>query len=94
MIDRLCTQQPDPNHCLLSDPPNMSPDLSFAQPPGEIVRVILLGSPGGIHQTRHLLHNLNYVEVNQWSPLIEIPEGNLVIRSDQGEQMSIVVRRL
>ncbi|MBE9068135.1 hypothetical protein IQ260_15895 [Leptolyngbya cf. ectocarpi LEGE 11479] len=94
MFDRPYTQQTSPIHRLLSDPPDLPLDLSFTQPPGEIVRVILLGSPGGIHQTRHLLHNLNYVEVNQWSPLIEIPEGNLVIRSDQGEQMSIVVRRL
>ncbi|MEM7062861.1 MAG: pentapeptide repeat-containing protein [Cyanobacteria bacterium P01_B01_bin.77] len=93
MIDRPYILQPGLHHCLLADPPDLPLDLSFSQPSGEIIRVILLGSPGGIHQTRHLLHNLNYVEVNQWSPLIEIPEGNLLIRPDQGEQMSIVVRR-
>ncbi|MEL6249815.1 MAG: hypothetical protein AAFN18_12885 [Cyanobacteria bacterium J06554_6] len=82
------------HHRLLANPPNLPPDLSFAQPPGETIRVILLGSVGGIHQTRHLLHNLRYVEVSQWSPLLEIPERNLVITPEQGEQMSILVKRL
>lgn len=82
------------HHCLLADPPNLPPDLPFAQPPGETIRVILLGSPSSIHQTRHLLHNLRYVEVSQWSPLLEIPERNLVITPEQGEQMSILVKRL
>jgi len=59
-----------------------------------MIRVILLGSPGGIHQTRHLLHNLRYVEMSQWSPLLETPGRNLVITPEQGEQMSILVKRL
>ena len=35
-----------------------------------------------------------YVEVSQWSPLLEIPERNLVITPEQGEQMSILVKQL
>ncbi|MEM8504397.1 MAG: phage integrase N-terminal SAM-like domain-containing protein [Cyanobacteria bacterium P01_D01_bin.1] len=34
------------------------------------------------------------VEVNQWGPVIEISTGKLVIQPEQGEQMSILVKRL
>ncbi|MEM6353016.1 MAG: hypothetical protein AAF766_19860 [Cyanobacteria bacterium P01_D01_bin.14] len=96
MIDRLISPAFGPlvRPCLLTDPPDLPSDLSFSQPPGEVVRVIVLGSPGGIRQTWHLLHNLRYVEVSQWGPVIEIPKNKLVIRPEQGEQMSILVKRL
>ena len=69
-------------------------DLSLAQPPGDTIRHILVGRPGPLRQTIHLLHNLRYVEVSQWSPLMEIPSGQLVIVPRPEEQMTILVRRV
>ena len=69
-------------------------NFSLLLPNGETIRHILLGTPSAIHQTRHLLHNLRYVEVSQWTPLIQIPEQRLVFSTEQGEQMSMLTRRL
>ena len=32
--------------------------------------------------------------VSQWEPVLETPKGKLVIRLEQGKQMSILVKRL
>ena len=69
-------------------------DFSLLLPNGGNIRHILLGTPADIHQTRHLLHNLRYVEVSQWSPLVRIPERRLVFTTEEGEQMSLLTRRL
>ncbi|MEO0541526.1 MAG: hypothetical protein AAFZ80_11775 [Cyanobacteria bacterium P01_A01_bin.105] len=69
-------------------------DFSLLLPNGGTIRHILLGTPADIHQTRHLLHNLRYVEVSQWSPLVQIPERRLVFTTEAGEQMSLLTRRL
>ena len=61
---------------------------------GEPLRHILLGSPGGVRQTIHLLHMLRYVENALWSPLVPIPNNQLMITPRQGEVMSILVRHL
>ena len=79
---------------MLIQPTILPADLSIALPTGEIIRHILLGSPGGIRQTIHLLHNLKYVEPSQWSPLIDIPDNRLVLTPDQGDTMSILIKRL
>ena len=73
---------------------NLPVDLSFALPTGEFIRHILLGSPGGIRQTIHLLNNLSYVEPTQWSPLIEIPNNQLILTPDQGDVISMLMKRL
>ena len=73
---------------------NLPADLSFVLPTGEVIRHILLGSPGGIRQTIHLLNNLSYVEPSQWSPLIEIPDNQLLLTPDQGDVISILMKRL
>lgn len=72
----------------LSALPNVSPHG------GEPLRHILLGSPAGIRQTIHLLHNLRYVETAQWSPLVAIPNNQLIITPRQGEVMSLLLRHL
>ena len=77
-----------------SAPSALPAEFSPALPPGETIRHILLGSPGGIRQTVHLLHNLRYVETSQWSPLIEIPENRLILTPNQGEVISILMKRL
>ena len=61
---------------------------------GAPLRHILLGTPGGIRQTIHLLHTLRYVENALWSPLIPIPDGQLIISPRQGEMMSLLVRQV
>ena len=78
--------------------PSVSPalpaDFSILPGPGSSIRHILLGHPGNIRQTIHLLHNLRYVETGQWSPLIEVPEQQLILRPEPDEVISMLVRRL
>lgn len=69
-------------------------DLFVTLPNGDTVRHILLGRPGAVRQTIHLLHSLRYLETSQWSPLIEVPEGRLVLTPSPGEVISLVVRRV
>ncbi|MEM6351349.1 MAG: hypothetical protein AAF766_11340 [Cyanobacteria bacterium P01_D01_bin.14] len=69
-------------------------DFSLLLPNGDTIRHILLGTPSAIHQTRHLLHNLRYVEVSQWSPLVELVNRQVILTAEQGEQMSLLTRRL
>ncbi|MEL6262836.1 MAG: hypothetical protein AAFQ40_13055 [Cyanobacteria bacterium J06623_5] len=61
---------------------------------GEPLRHILLGTPGGVRQTIHLLHTLRYVENALWSPLVPIPDNQLIITPRQGEVMSLLIRNL
>ena len=55
---------------------------------------LLIGSPRAIQQTMHRLHNLGYAEVGFWSPLIAIPQQQLVITTSEGEMMSLLLRSL
>ena len=88
------------NNLLQSSPTQgaAQPELSElpALPPseGEPLRHILLGTPGGVRQTIHLLHTLRYVENALWSPLVPIPNNQLIITPRQGDVMSILVRHL
>lgn len=78
----------------MTTPTTLPADLSIALPTGETIRHILLGSPGGIRQTIHLLHNLKYVEQSQWSPLISTPDNQLILTPDPDDVISILVKRL
>ena len=69
-------------------------DFSMVLPSGESIRHILLGRPSAIRQTIHLLHNLRYVETSLWSPLIEIPDNRLILTPDNGDVLSMLVRRM
>ncbi|MEO0539443.1 MAG: hypothetical protein AAFZ80_01115 [Cyanobacteria bacterium P01_A01_bin.105] len=69
-------------------------DLSVTLPDGDTIRHILIGHPSNIRQTIHLLHNLHYVEVSQWSPLVEPVEPRLVLPLSDAEQISLLTRRL
>jgi hypothetical protein len=40
------------------------------------------------------LHNLGYAEVGFWSPLIAIPQQQLIITANPGEMMSLLLRSL
>ena len=82
-----------PEATAISLPAYLPPDLSLTLPTGDTIRHLLLGQPGAIHQTIHLLHNRNYAETSQWSPLIEIRD-QLILTPDQGSMMSILIKRL
>ena len=56
---------------------------------GEVVKHILVGSPGAVRQTIHLLHSLHYAETVLWTPVLRIQEP-VVIRPEQGEAMSLL----
>lgn len=70
-------------------------ELSLPVPSGnsarESLRHILLGSPGAVRQTIHLLHTLHYVETVLWSPVMAIEEP-LIITPAQGEAISLLRR--
>lgn len=57
--------------------------------PGEVVKHILLGSPGAVQQTIHLLHTLRYAETLLWSPIVTVAE-QMIITPAQGEAMSLL----
>ncbi|MGC1306886.1 MAG: hypothetical protein WA885_06630 [Phormidesmis sp.] len=57
------------------------------------LRHILLGSPGAIRQTIHLLHSLRYAEPVLWSPVTAVRDS-LTITAAQGEAMSLLRRSL
>lgn len=58
-------------------------------PTKEYIRHILLGSPGAIRQTIHLLHRLHYAETILWTPVLTIDEP-LRISPAQGEAISLL----
>jgi hypothetical protein len=57
------------------------------------IRHILLGSPGSIRQTIHLLHTLGYSETLLWSPIATV-EDSIVITPAQGKAMSLLIRQI
>jgi hypothetical protein len=75
----------------LPDAQNPLPDLSSSGSgeEREILRHILLGSPGAVRQTIYLLHSLHYVETVLWSPIMAIEEP-LIITPEQGEAISLL----
>ena len=77
-----------PTSCPLPEKPSSDTRL-----PGEAVRHILLGSPGAIRQTIHLLHSLRYAETVLWSPVLQVEEP-LMITPAQGEAMSLLRRKV
>ncbi|MGI8935068.1 hypothetical protein [Leptolyngbya sp. BC1307] len=70
--------------------PQLIPNTS---PPGESVRHILLGTPGAVRQTIHLLHSLHYSETVLWSPIVAVEEP-LIITPAQGEAVSLLRRAI
>ena len=55
---------------------------------------LLIGSPRAIQQTIHRLHNLGYADAGLWSPLLALPQSQLVITASAGEMMSLLLRSL
>ena len=59
----------------------------------ETLRHILLGSPGVIQRTIHLLHSLHYAEPLLWSPIMDVKD-RLIITPEQGDSISLLRRSL
>jgi hypothetical protein len=55
-------------------------------PEREIIKHTLIGSPKAVMGTIHVLHQLGYAHVGDWSPLLPSP--------NPGEVMSILVRSI
>ena len=80
----------EPKTLILNPTAALPADPGLDSPvPGERVKHILLGSPGAIRQTIHLLHSLRYSETVLWSPVLQVEEP-LVITPEQGEAMSLL----
>ena len=75
---------------LIMTVPQFSP---VGSPPGETIRHILLGSPGAVQQTIHLLHRLRYSETVLWSPVVAVEEA-LTIAPALGEAMSLLRKQV
>jgi hypothetical protein len=64
-------------------------------PKREPLRHLLVGSPQGVQQTIHRLHNLGYSEAGLWSsPLPLPPSRELIITPYEGEVLGMLVRYL
>ena len=74
-------------------PADLSPSPPPADTPNDTVRHLLLGAPGRVRQTIHLLHPLRYVEQSQWSLVLEVPK-QLSITPAQGAYISMLTKRL
>ncbi|MGB3294125.1 MAG: hypothetical protein WBB01_14150 [Phormidesmis sp.] len=90
-----------PSYLLIAEPlsGSLQPDSSALQiapqrdssglPSKDHIRHILLGSPGAIRQTIHLLHTLRYAETALWTPVVTLDEP-LTLPSMPGEAMSLL----
>ncbi|MBE9181157.1 hypothetical protein IQ268_21585 [Oculatella sp. LEGE 06141] len=78
------------SHPGAADSPAFCPPST--QPDRDPLKHLLIGSPRAIRQTIHLLHNLRYAEAGLWSPLIAIPNQQLIVTPNDGEMMSLLMR--
>jgi hypothetical protein len=58
----------------------------------ESLRHLLIGSPEGVEQTIHHLHNLGYVEAGLWTCHLPLLHPQLIVRPDEGEVVNYLVR--
>ncbi|MBE9181165.1 hypothetical protein IQ268_21625 [Oculatella sp. LEGE 06141] len=63
-------------------------------PERDPLKHLLIGSPRAIRHTIHLLHNLHYVEAGLWSPLIAIPNHQLIVTPNAGDKMSLLLQQI
>jgi hypothetical protein len=67
-------------------PPASSNVATQSPPSRESVKILLIGSPGGVNNIIQTLYRLRFAEVTEWSPLQ--PTAN------PGEVVSILIRQL
>ena len=90
----LLAEQPlNPSQTGLAEPMPLPQLTPSGTRPKEAIRHILLGSPGAVRQTIHLLHTLHYAETVLWSPILAVEEP-LIITPERGEAMSLLRRHL
>ena len=58
------------------------------------LRHLLIGTPKVVQHTIHRLHNLRYAEATFWSPVIPLPDSQLIVPLNPHEIMRILVRSI
>jgi hypothetical protein len=56
------------------------------------LRLYLVGSEADTRGAITSLHHLGYAEQFEWSPVVEIPEGGLLVRPDPGDVLRYLQR--
>ena len=65
-----------------------------AQPDGEVVRHVLIGSPSGIRETIHLMHiNRYFVEQSLWTGPVAIGPDGVQLSRREGETLAYLMRQ-
>ena len=63
------------------------------QPDGEVVRHILIGSPGGIRETIHMMHtNRYFVEQSLWTGPVAIGSDGVRLSRREGQVLAYLMR--
>jgi hypothetical protein len=74
----------------MTQPAALQPPL--VRPRRRRLRLYLVGSEGDTRGAIASLHHLGYAEQFEWSPVIEIPEGGLLVRPDPGDVLRYLQR--
>ncbi len=64
-----------------------------ADPNGEIIRHILIGSPEGIREAIYVLHVRRYVEHFLWAGPFKVGPDGIRITQSQGQMMAYLTRQ-
>jgi hypothetical protein len=64
----------------------------LVQPRRRRLRLYLVGSEADTRGAIASLHNLGYAEQFEWSPVIKISEGGLLVRPDPGDVLRYLQR--
>lgn len=75
--------------------PEAAPVLLAPPDPGpssEIIRHILIGSPGAIRDTIMALHQRRYVQQFRWTGPLEIGPNGVHITHEQGQMLAYLMR--
>ena len=69
-----------------------APQTSLVRPRRRRLRLYLVGSQADTQSAIVSLHHLGYAEQFEWSPVVEIPEGGLLVRPDAGDVLRYLQR--
>ncbi|MBD0270042.1 MAG: hypothetical protein ICV77_17330 [Cyanobacteria bacterium Co-bin8] len=66
--------------------------IPLVQPRRRRLRLYLVGSDGDTRGAIASLHHLGYAEQFEWSHVVDIPEGGLLVRPDPGDVLRYLQR--
>ncbi|WP_316792830.1 hypothetical protein [Thermoleptolyngbya oregonensis] len=72
--------------------PASLPPLLPPRPSRRRLRLYLVGSPADTQHEIDRLHLLHYAERFEWSRVVQIPEGGIVLRPDAGDVLRYLQR--